>query len=603
MALSATPAVAIEFDAGVWTDVSALTRQAQTFRGRSTEADRYSAGRATVVLANADRRFDPEHTAGTYYGKLLPRKRIRVGFTYAATTYWKFYGYIDGWPQSYDGPRDSTVTVRATDAFKVFARAQVPSAWEQEVKADTPAVWYRLGESSGTQAADSSGNGRHGLYEGGATFNSRAGLVANDSDGSIGFDGVDDELVGPAETLSAPLTIEWMSDSVLPAVPAIRFERSTGTGTPLITFAVDTSTGILTASFLQGLGERYASTAVSIIGKHVAVVYDAGASGATPVIYVNGVDQTVPILGFGTAPTSFQGRWRLGLGGVGSENTFDEFATYTSALSAARALVHYNAGNAPWDGDTPKARMDRVLDYIGWSAGDRDLDTGSALLVPAQLESDALSHLQDVEVTEGGRFFINRTGAATLIGRANQSSETVYNTSNATFGDSGSELKYTLRRGELFGFDDDKIVNEARVRQHGGSEQIAADATSKTAYGLMSRSESSLEQRAAVVKNRAEYLVSRYKDPTIRMPQVTIKPERSPATLYAILGANDLGYRYTFVRRPQGVGSAISKQFHVESESLTMTPDDITFEWELSPAEIVYAYVDVATVDGALVGY
>src|SRR5207253_6173895 len=131
----------------------------------------------------------PEYSGGPYYGKLLPRTRIRIGFTYSGTTYWKFYGFVDGWPQAYDGPNDATVEVRATDAFKVFARAQVPSPWEQVAEAaSTTTAWYRVGEGSGTTAVDAHGS-LHGTYNGGATFNSRSGLIYGDSNAALGFDG------------------------------------------------------------------------------------------------------------------------------------------------------------------------------------------------------------------------------------------------------------------------------------------------------------------------------------------------------------------------------------------------------------------------------
>lgn len=584
MALSATPVVDVEFDTGVWTSVIADVRSVSGKRGRSTEMDQFSAGRATVVLANADRKYDPEHAAGTYFGKLLPRKRIRIGFTYSGTTYWKFYGYVDGWPQSYDGPTDSTVTVRATDAFKVLARAQVPSVWDVEVEADSPHSRYGFGEQSGTSLADSAGKA-HGTYAGGATFNSRTGLVANDSDNAIELDGADDVATIPSAgvpNLSDPyqlgvdFTVEFWISGEAPAATAHILGEGNTSGALLVTV---NTVGILTAEGVDGFASVTSPSSVMTgQAKHIAIVGEATVELR---LYVNGTLVDTSVSG---APTMAKVPWTAG-DTAGASFTIDEVTTYTTALSAARVLAHYNAGTAPWEGDTPKTRIDRVLDYIGWPAADRDIDTGRAILIPAKLETNALGHLQAVELSEGGRLFIDRTGRVALIGRSNFWTEAAYKTSNATFGDSGSELKYQAKSGDLFGFDDTKIVNEARVRQSGGSEQVATDAASQTAYGLMSRSETSLEQRPGVVRNRAEYLVNKEKDPALRMPQVQIKPERDPAGLYALLGANDIGYRYTFTRRPQNVGSAISKEFHVEGESFKMTPADITFEWELSPAE------------------
>lgn len=610
MTLSATPAVAIEFDAGVWTDVSSLTRAATWRRGRSNESDQFSAGRGTAVLDNSDREFDPEHVAGTYYGKLLPRKRIRIGFTYGATTYWKFYGFIDGWPQSYDGPTDATVTVRATDAFKVFARARVPSEWQQTIEAETTVTaWYRLGEGSGTIAADASDNKQHGTYAGGATFNQRSGLIFGDSDGAIGFDGTDDYVTlpfGAAVDTANPYTIEfWIEKaSELTGNDEVIYEQSQGqtTDSPgVVSILIRGTTG--------GDGQvnfaHITSGASAIIDSGVRI--DDGArhhvvavgTGATARLYVDGV-----LCGSSayTAASSAVTWLRIGDGKLGSftdadaghflNATVDEFIIHDDDLDATTIAAHYTAGTAPRADESPTERITAVLDYIGWSAGDRDLDAGSAVLLPATFEANALPILQDVETSEGGRLFVDRTGRLALIGRSNFLTEAVYKTSNATFGDDGVDLPYQSVGAEMFGFDDDAIVNEARVRQSGGSEQVVADQTSIDDYGLMSKSETTLESRPGVIRNRAEYLVNRYKDPLLRMPAVRLLPERDPATLYPLIGTADIGYRYTFNRTPQGVGSAISKDFHLEGESGSVSPASISIEWELSPAETSWVWGD-----------
>ena len=48
---------------------------AQVRTGRGFELDAFQPGQLTLELENSDRRFDPLHASGPYYGKLLPRKR------------------------------------------------------------------------------------------------------------------------------------------------------------------------------------------------------------------------------------------------------------------------------------------------------------------------------------------------------------------------------------------------------------------------------------------------------------------------------------------------------------------------------------------------
>lgn len=53
-------------------------RTAECRHGRSFELDAFQPGQLTLELENSDRRFDPLHATGPYYGKLLPRKRCRL---------------------------------------------------------------------------------------------------------------------------------------------------------------------------------------------------------------------------------------------------------------------------------------------------------------------------------------------------------------------------------------------------------------------------------------------------------------------------------------------------------------------------------------------
>src|SRR5215204_2208436 len=68
----------------------------------------------------------------------------------------------------------------------------VPGDYADNVLADSPASYWRLGESSGTVAADAAGN-NPGVYTGGVTLGVPGGL-ANDLNTSASFDGVNDSV-------------------------------------------------------------------------------------------------------------------------------------------------------------------------------------------------------------------------------------------------------------------------------------------------------------------------------------------------------------------------------------------------------------------------
>jgi hypothetical protein len=112
-------------------------------RGRSGDWDNFS-GSATVVLNNRARLFDPFYTSGTYYGKLLPRRQIKIEATYASVTYSVFRGFIDGWPPTWtDAGGDSTVTLSCYDAMQLLAQVQLPADWARSyIVASAPRHYY-----------------------------------------------------------------------------------------------------------------------------------------------------------------------------------------------------------------------------------------------------------------------------------------------------------------------------------------------------------------------------------------------------------------------------------------------------------------------------
>ena len=164
-----TPIVQIAFDDGpyvaspTWTDVTSYVRSMSINRGRSDDWGEF-AGNATVVLNNRTRLFDPYYTSGTYDGKLLPRRQIRIRATACATTYDVFRGYIDGWnPQWTDAGTDSTTTIQCFDALQLLAGEQLPADWSRPYilstnprhyyPCDEPIQSYVAGQPSPTTAA------------------------------------------------------------------------------------------------------------------------------------------------------------------------------------------------------------------------------------------------------------------------------------------------------------------------------------------------------------------------------------------------------------------------------------------------------------------
>jgi hypothetical protein len=132
------PTIRVELDtsqptgAPNWQDISAFVRAWSTRRGRQYERDRVQAGTATITLDNRDRRFDPTHAAGPYFGSLKPLRRMRISATWAGATYPVYTGYVDRWPLAYPEGLDATVTVQASDGLAVLSGRRLTASYPAE---------------------------------------------------------------------------------------------------------------------------------------------------------------------------------------------------------------------------------------------------------------------------------------------------------------------------------------------------------------------------------------------------------------------------------------------------------------------------------------
>ena len=131
--------VEIGFDASgpldttfTWTDVSAYVRGFDITRGRSQILDEDSAGTASIILDNADRRFDPGYVSGAYNPNVLPGKPVRIQAVHNSITYDLWRGFTSAWPMSWPGQVDDVVVLTGVDAFQVFNLILLGNAEVQE---------------------------------------------------------------------------------------------------------------------------------------------------------------------------------------------------------------------------------------------------------------------------------------------------------------------------------------------------------------------------------------------------------------------------------------------------------------------------------------
>jgi hypothetical protein len=221
-----------------------------------------------------------------------------------------------------------------------FTTAGAVADYSSEVLADSPLGYWRLGESVGSVASDSSGNGRNGTYVGSGL--GAAGAIDGDSDTAAAFDGNDyvnlPTYAGLEPALvSAEAWVQTSSNSVGVILRSRSYGYGVqvdGSGIPGF-FAFPSPDAILVALGTTPVNDGAWHHLVGTFDGSVARIYAdgalAGSSGSTPgdVFYITS----------GNA-----------IGRDGSCDCFyvngslDEVALYGTALSASRVLAHYQAG-------------------------------------------------------------------------------------------------------------------------------------------------------------------------------------------------------------------------------------------------------------------
>lgn len=94
-------------------------------RGRRDEFEAFTAGKAVLTLDNHDRRFDPWYMESPLYGRVLPRRGLRVSAVVNIETLVLFTGRIEEIePAGHVG--DRTVLITAYDGLRDLAATDVP---------------------------------------------------------------------------------------------------------------------------------------------------------------------------------------------------------------------------------------------------------------------------------------------------------------------------------------------------------------------------------------------------------------------------------------------------------------------------------------------
>jgi Concanavalin A-like lectin/glucanases superfamily/Fibronectin type III domain len=232
-----------------------------------------------------------------------------------------------------------------TASATTLAVTPPPSGYSAEVVADSPVSYWRLGESSGTVAADARGV-NPGVYANSPTLGQASLLSADTTNKAVAFDGTNDNVrVANSATLglSSPLSLEaWIKPSSLPASGAFASIL-----TKAESYSLQFNGPRLEFTIMQNGARRrlQAPSGAIVAGQtyHVVGTYD----GATQRLYVNGAQVASAALS-GPASASANALYVGAWNGASEffKGTIDEVAVYGSTLSAARVSAHYAAATS-----------------------------------------------------------------------------------------------------------------------------------------------------------------------------------------------------------------------------------------------------------------
>jgi hypothetical protein len=227
----------------------------------------------------------------------------------------------------------------ATDTIDYEPPAPPSSAYGKAVSADGPVGWWRLGESSGSTAADQMG-ADPGSYAGAVTLK-QPSLISTDSNMAAAFDGKTGAVKIPTSSLlnlGSAMTLEaWIKPTSLPA---------SGSFTSILTKAESYSLQFngpkLEFTVIQS-GTRHRLQAPSGAIVAGSVYYVAGTyDGTTQRLYINGV-QVASVALTGAASTTTNPLYVASWDGADElfPGTIDEPAIYAKALTATQVKNHY----------------------------------------------------------------------------------------------------------------------------------------------------------------------------------------------------------------------------------------------------------------------
>lgn len=224
------------------------------------------------------------------------------------------------------------------------------------------------------------------------------------------------------------------------------------------------------------------------------------------------------------------------------------------------------------------ARVDAVLTEIGWPSSKRTIGTAAVTLQAdtPSANTNVLDYLQTVTDTEFGSFYINRIGNVEFDNRS------TVQTFTATTLLGGTGIPITSVKVNI---GSELLFNSVSVARNNGGTATKTDATSIAAYGESDYSRTGLLFSTDTESSTlADYLLSRYKDPTLRIEEVSVSMNALGTAQHATIASLDVTSPVQVTFSPT-VGSAVTQFATIDRIAHQITPGEHVVILSMSEAQ------------------
>lgn len=225
------------------------------------------------------------------------------------------------------------------------------------------------------------------------------------------------------------------------------------------------------------------------------------------------------------------------------------------------------------------ARINSILDQVGWLSENRDIDTGLADLSNAVISdgTNVVGYLQTVAQSELGTLFINKDGAVRFL----QADASIDPDKYLVFGGTGIPFQNLE-----VSYGSENLFNKVVISREGGGTATAIDPQSIISYGsrVLSASTVLLNSDSALA-DLALTLVGKYSEPDYRFSSLEVPLHKLDETEQNKVLNLELGDIVKIEFIPNGFGNTIERFSSIISIRQIIRPDTHFIEFGFEALE------------------